>query len=207
MGGNTQILRDERAPEEIKNMMWVIDAVKHVPDIVGVFIILLIPYLLWAFWPPLTAWFKSLNRKAQTNKAERRERNRQKESPQTSRLQEAKSSPSLENLTQTDFRLWEEIAQSKDQAITIKQLPPLSKAMKALRDAQRLDVPCRFHELTDSEDAVIIDGRQLKYTPVVVDQSLARLCDAGVLKRCEWQGGTRVYPLLVPYDAHAEPSV
>lgn len=71
LGGNTQILRDERAPEEIKNMMWAIDAVKHVPDIVGVFIILLIPsYLLWAFWPPLTAWFKSLNRKAQTNKAE-----------------------------------------------------------------------------------------------------------------------------------------
>lgn len=70
LGGNTQILRDERAPEEIKNMMWAIDAVKHVPNIVGVFIILLIPYLLWAFWPPLTAWFKSLNRKAQTNKAE-----------------------------------------------------------------------------------------------------------------------------------------
>ncbi|MBQ6827288.1 MAG: hypothetical protein IJO46_04670 [Thermoguttaceae bacterium] len=105
-----------------------------------------------------------------------------------------------EGLTQTDFRLWQEISQSKDQAITIKEQSQYAKAVKALRNSPSLVVSDQFRELSDSDDFVIIDGRRLEYTPVVVDQSLTRLCDAGVLQRGERQRGTRVYPLLVPYN-------
>lgn len=116
----------------------------------------------------------------------------------------------LEKLNSVDFHIWQAVDRSRNQVITIERNTlSAAKALKAFSPGYSPfhNPDPMFNELSDADDVVTIDWQRLQYKPIVIDRALTRLCDAGVLERGEWQGGMRVYPLLIPYDNPAEPSV
>lgn len=108
----------------------------------------------------------------------------------------------LGNLTSDDFDVWQAVTLSAAQAIAIKKDMASRQltAFKAERDPL-------FNELSAPGDVVSIDGRPLKYTPLVIDRSLTRLCKEGALQRGEWEGLTRTYALLIPYGDFERPGL
>lgn len=115
----------------------------------------------------------------------------------------------LRQLTSDDFQIWQFVAQSRNLTLVIESQPAAVKASAMLRPRYSTfrETVFKFNELSDASDVVTIDYRPLQYTPVVIDQSLTRLCNAGVLQRGEWEGSRRVYALLVPCGDFERPGL
>lgn len=115
----------------------------------------------------------------------------------------------LRQLTSDDFQIWQFVAQSRNLTLVIESQPAAVKASAMLRPRYSTfrETVFKFNELSDASDVVTIDYRPLQYTPVVIDQSLTRLCNAGVLQRGEWKGSRRVYALLVPCGDFERPGL